>query len=214
MYVLGGVADVDGKERAVSSVLRFDSRAQTWSEVAPMPAERCYAGACVVGSAIYIFGGRDDIEELTYASTTYRYSTETNTWTTLSPIPVAKCAHRVCVLDGHIYLIGGEDSDETPLSSVHRFDPVANLWSVVSPMSVARSELGAFVMGGSIYAVGGWDGDSKLTSMERYCVALDSWSDVSSGELSTARVALGALLMRLDVNFFDCLMAKAKLARQ
>jgi N-acetylneuraminic acid mutarotase len=50
-------------------VLKFDRRTQTWSEVAPMPAERDFAGACVVGSDIYIFGGHDDDEEATSTTT-------------------------------------------------------------------------------------------------------------------------------------------------
>jgi hypothetical protein len=77
LYVLGGVEeDEEGEEHTVSSVLKFDSRMQTWSEVAPMPAERDNAGACVLGSNIYIFGGRNDAMEKT--STTYRFSAETN----------------------------------------------------------------------------------------------------------------------------------------
>jgi N-acetylneuraminic acid mutarotase len=125
MNVLGGIAEIEGEDFTVSSVLKFDSQAQTWSEVAPMPAVRDAAGACVVDSAIYIFGGRDGVGEAT--SPTYRYSTETNTWTTLSPRPEAKCAHGVCVLDGLIYVTGGKGSDESIFSSVHRFDPVASV---------------------------------------------------------------------------------------
>jgi hypothetical protein len=76
-------------------------------------------------------------------------------------------------------------------------------------MSVARSELGAFVLGGSIYAVGGCDGASKVNSMERYCVAsADSRSEVNGCELGIARDALGATVMRLEVNLFDCLMSQ------
>jgi hypothetical protein len=60
MYVLGGIESKEEGDHTTSSVLKVDSRTQTWSEVAPMPAERDAAGSCVVGSAIFIFGGRDD----------------------------------------------------------------------------------------------------------------------------------------------------------
>jgi N-acetylneuraminic acid mutarotase len=246
MYVLGGIEEINEEYRTVSSVLKYDSRKQTWKEVASMPAERDYAGACVVGSDIYIFGGRDDDTNAT--STTYRFSTETNEWVTLAPMPEArKRFHRVCMLDGLIYVLGGQDKDRTILTSVHRFDPSANSWTVVAPMSVRRAGLGAFVLGGNIYAAGGWDGASRLeqllplsylpnylwgqskpscnifltwntanarlASVERYSVALDTWSEVSDGEFGPARNGLHAHTMRVEVNLFDSLLAEAKRAR-
>jgi N-acetylneuraminic acid mutarotase len=106
VYVLGGIEkDEDREEHTVNTVLKFDSRTQTWSEVAPLPAGRDNAGACVVGSDIYIFSGNDD--DAVQTSTTYRFSTGTNVWTTLTPMPVATSSHRVCVLDGLIYVLGG-----------------------------------------------------------------------------------------------------------
>jgi hypothetical protein len=213
MYVLGGVEVVDGQDITESRVLKFNSRTQTWSEMAPMPAERDHAAACVVGSDIFIFGGYDDDEKATF--TTYCYSTETKTWVTLAPMPEANHGHSVYVLDGLTYVIGGERIDDNrSLSSVHRFDPVANSWIEVAPMSVARYSFGAFLLDGSIYAVGGRDGDSRLTSMERYCVASDSWSEVSNGMLDQARSALRTIVMRLKVDFFDSLMVQAKRARR
>jgi hypothetical protein len=209
MYVLAGIEkDEGGDEHAVNSVLKLDSRTQIWSEVAPMPAERDTAGACVVGSDIYIFGGNAGDEVQT--STTYRFSSETNEWTTLTSMPVATSSHSVCVLDGLIYVLGGVDSDGIIIGSVHRFDPVANLWSAVAPMSVARMVFRSFVLGGSIYAVGGLDGEDRFSSMERYSVASNSWSEVDGGELGTARNCFGAVAVRLEVDLFDGLIAKAK----
>jgi hypothetical protein len=73
--------------------------------------------------------------------------------------------------------------------------------------------LGAFLLGGSIYAVGGFNADSWLASMERYCVASDSWSEVSDGMLSQARAPLGVIVMPVEENLFDSLMARAKRAK-
>jgi hypothetical protein len=209
MYVMGGIeVDEDGGERTASSVLKYDCRAQTWSEEAPMPAERDNAGACMLGSDIYSFGGDDDDEVPTASS--YRFKTETNEWATLAPMPEAKLMHSVSVHDGLIYVMGGQDSYDNSMSSVHRFDPVANLWSTVAPMSVARTSLESFVLGGSIYAVGGFGGGKRLSSMERYSVASDSWSEVLGGDLSLRRSTFGALVVRLEMDLFDSLIAKAK----
>jgi hypothetical protein len=80
-------------------------------------------------------------------------------------------------------------------------------------MSIARSMLGSFVMGGSIYAVGGSDGEKWLSSMERYSMGSDSWSEVPGGEMGTARDLLRTFVVRLEVDLFDSLIAKAKLGR-
>jgi N-acetylneuraminic acid mutarotase len=213
IYVLGGIEqDEVGELISVNNVLKFDCGKQTWSEVAPMPEERDNAGACVVDGDIYIFGGRTDDDVRT--STTYRFSTETNEWAVLALLPEAKARHSVSVLDGLIYVMGGDNDDNGhSLSSVHRFDPVANLWSAVAPMCIARGALGSFVLGGNIYAVGGYRGGKRLSSMERYSVASDSWAEVLGGELSTARSCFGALVVRLEVDLFDSLIDKAKRGR-
>jgi N-acetylneuraminic acid mutarotase len=209
LYVLSGIEKDEARgEITVSSVLKFDSRTQTWSEVAPMPAERDNAGACVLGSNIYIFGGRNDAMGKT--STTYRFSTETNEWATLAPMPNVLSGHCVCVVDGLIYVLGGSKSNNNHTSSVHRFDHVANVWSAVAPMSAPRMALGSFVLDGSIYVLGGFDGKHRLFSMERYSVASDSWSDVDGGELGTARSTFCVHVVRLEVDLFNSLIAKAK----
>jgi hypothetical protein len=210
MYVMGGIEQgEEGEELIVNSVLKFDCRVQTWSEVAPMPAGRDNAGACVVGSDIYIFGGK--IENGAPSSTTYLFSTETNEWATLAPMPEAMHPS-ICMLDDLIYVMGGCNKHDDSMTSVHRFDPVANLWSTVAPMSVSRMALGSFVLGGSMYAVGGFDldGYKSWSSMERYSVASDSWSEVLGGELGTARDLLNAIVVQLEPDLFDTLIAKAK----
>ena len=46
--------------------------------------------------------------------------------------------------------------------------------------------------------------------MERYCAISDSWAEVSGGELGTARAHLGALVVHVEVDLLDSLIAKAK----
>ena len=84
----------------------------------------------------------------------------------------------------------------------------------MAPMLTARSACETFVLGRSIHAVGGWDGAQELSSVERYCVASDSWSEVSDMKMRQKRRAIGAHAMQLEVDLFDSLAAKAKRARQ
>jgi N-acetylneuraminic acid mutarotase len=85
MYVIGGVGKLDGRVHTLRSVLKFDSHVQTWSEVAPTPEPRAFAGACVVGSDIYVSGGKGPGS--VFAATTYRYNVDTDVWSTLAPMP-------------------------------------------------------------------------------------------------------------------------------
>jgi hypothetical protein len=55
IYVLGGVASNDARGGSLlSSVLKFDSTQDAWSEVEPMPAPRWLHAACAIGSDIYV----------------------------------------------------------------------------------------------------------------------------------------------------------------
>jgi hypothetical protein len=219
LYILGGVLGVVGNEDLfedlfeTTSVLKFDTCTQAWSEVAPMPKPRSVIGTCALGSNIYVIGGCESDEAV---STTYCYNTVTNVWSTLPNMPEAKMAHSVCVVSGLVYAIGGQTGMHPGMvmmaSSVLRFDPVAHVWSAVAPMSTPRSAPTSFVLGGSLCVAGGFCGVNDLFSVERYTVASDSWERVDAMELSGPRVGFGAQVMRLEVGLFDSLETKARRA--
>jgi N-acetylneuraminic acid mutarotase len=132
IYVLGG--SEDGSR--TSSVLMFDSGAQVWSAVAPMPRALHNCRACALGSDIFLFGGYgsdEDGDETPPTVTTRKPRTETDVWSTLTPVPEAIMSHSVCVVSGLIYATGGaRNSDsESEVSSAHRFDPAMDTWSTV-----------------------------------------------------------------------------------
>jgi N-acetylneuraminic acid mutarotase len=193
MYVIGGMERIDGRPRGVKSVFKFDGRTQVWSKAAPMPVHRTYAGACVVGSNIYILGGTNAGDIIT--ATTYRYSVDTDAWSTLAPMPEVKTRHRVCTVRGLIYVLGGMSSKSTCSSSVHRFDSVANLWSTVAPMLSPRYTSASFVLDGILHVAGGWKRGRSLSSVERYDAVLDTWTEVSA--MTQARYNISAHTTRL-----------------
>jgi N-acetylneuraminic acid mutarotase len=217
LYILGGMEGIVGDEYSLetTSVLKFDSGTQAWSEVAPMPEARASFATCVLGRHIYAVGGQSIYEDDGPMSTTYCYNAMTNVWSTLSAMPEAKMGHSVCVMSDHVYVLGGLVSTQqsSVVSSVHRFDPAGNTWSTVAPMSTPRSGLTSFVLGGSLHAAGGFNGSDYLSSVERYDVASDSWNVISGMELSTPRVEFEALVMTPEVALFDSLETKARRAR-
>jgi N-acetylneuraminic acid mutarotase len=84
MYVLSGY----DKGAASASVFKFDTEANKWSTMAPMPAGRCAFASCVVMSNIYVFGGcahRGD-EDLGQDSI-FKFDTEADEWSTVAFMP-------------------------------------------------------------------------------------------------------------------------------
>jgi hypothetical protein len=228
MYVLGGRGDdwedegdeevhVQGDylDERIDSVIKFDSKMQKWSEVAPMPEGRCSAALSVISSDIYVFGGSADYEA---SAVSYRYNTVSDEWMTVAPMPGPKSAQSACVLDGLIYVMGGF-RDSRALNSVHRFDPVTNTWCTLASMLIARSTVESVVMGGSIYAIGGWDvPGQRLKSVERYDATSDTWVEVSDMAMGVGRSSFefGAVVMggSQEMDPFDSLVAKARRAQQ
>jgi N-acetylneuraminic acid mutarotase len=227
MYILGGQGDevedegnVDGEaESQLNSVLKFDSKTQKWTQVAPMPKGRCRMAVSVLGSNIYVFGGDVDYnerEDYNESVISYRYNTVSDEWMTVAPMPGPKSAHSACVLDGLIYVMGGFCGGSC-LDSMHRFDPVTNTWCTLAPMLIARSKLQTFVLGGSIYAIGGWNvPGQRLKSVERYDATSDTWVEVSNMAMGVGRSSFGAVVMGgpQEVDLFDSLVAKARRAQQ
>jgi hypothetical protein len=213
LYILGGMEGIVGDEYSLdtTSVLKFDSGTQAWSEVAPMPEARANFVACVLHNDIYVVGGFGDDNP---TDNNFCYNTVTNVWSTLAPIPDTKLGHSVCVVFGRIYVLGGRTTlDQAMASSVHRFDPVTNVWSAVAPMSTPRCALTSFVLGGCLHAAGGFDGVDDLSSVERYNAVSDSWERVRSMELSGPRLDFGSQVMTLEMGLFDSLEKKARCAR-
>jgi hypothetical protein len=207
MYVIGGVERIDGRCFGLKTVLKFDSRTKAWSEVAPMPEPRAYAGACKIGNNIYFLGGTGPLNSI--PATTCRYNIDTDVWSTLAPIPEAKKHHGICALGGLIYVLGGRSNDIPASSSVHHFNPDTNSWSAVAPMSTPRYACASFVLNGSVHVAGGWNGRQQSASTERYNVASDTWSYV--GAMNQARDSFSAHVMQVEFNLFDSLVLKGSL---
>jgi hypothetical protein len=167
MYVHGGC---EGRSWT-RSILKFDSGAQAWSEVATMPQAYHNYRACVIGKNIFLFGGCGSSEDESLIAIIFCYNTANDVWSTLAPKPMSLIRnHSVCEISGLIYVIGGKSSSEIADTSVNRFDPATNTWSTVASLSGPRVGLASFVLirGGIIYAAGGLNETSIfLSSVER-----------------------------------------------
>jgi len=88
MYVIGGRSFTG----VINNLERYEVATNSWTTLTPMPTPRAAAAAAVIGSGIFVAGGRDvgggpcsgnalDVVE--------RYDIGTDTWTTVAPLPTA-----------------------------------------------------------------------------------------------------------------------------
>jgi N-acetylneuraminic acid mutarotase len=172
IYAIGG-ASID---KALGTVEVFDSQANDWTSVAPMPTARAFHGAAVTPARIHVIGGVGDFEGVVLP-THEVYDTATNTWSTAAPMPTARqCLDVVTGSDGLVYAIGGVNADQG-FATVEAYEPAADAWTTRAPMPTARAGL-ATVLGpdGLIYAIGGSTGEvSDSAVVEIYNPATDAW---------------------------------------
>jgi hypothetical protein len=183
LFVLGGVyIGQDGQgfreERFTSSVHKYDSTQDTWSEVAPMPEPRLELAACAIGSDLYVFGGfrtRNNPQ-----ASVFKYDTEGNTWSTLAPMPHRLFSHSATVIDGLIYIVGAEDMDDYGRDFL-RFDPASGAWTILAPTLYGRRYGVSFVLNKKLCGAGGSPGGDydEGTTVECYDVATNTWAFVA-----------------------------------
>jgi hypothetical protein len=203
MYVLGGYTEVDGRLQVTASMLKLDSIQGVWSVVAPMPEPRYNSAACVVGTDIYVFGGRDS--DSRGQTSVFKYDSEADEWSTLTPMSDAEVGHSAIVLYGLIYIVGaGEDC-----RGVLRYDPASEVWSTLAPLIHERYNGASFVLAGCMYAAGGRNSESKV---QRYDVTADEWTEVADmldGRSFFGAVTIGSADAAEEQDLFDSLIVKA-----
>jgi N-acetylneuraminic acid mutarotase len=111
LYVAGGfIEDAPFTWHVTDSVLAYDTHANTWRSVAPMPEPRQGFRLVAAGKYLYAVGGMSG-EFSAALATAQRYDPATDTWTELAPMNESRwlpCAVQISV-GGHelIAVVGG-----------------------------------------------------------------------------------------------------------
>jgi hypothetical protein len=134
IYVFGGEDDEDVKQ---DSVLKYDTVADAWSTLAPMPYGCSHHSASICNGLVYIVGAGLESKEF------LRFDPASDMWTILAPTLYwhANCAS--FVLDGSVYAAGGAGYD----LSVERYDAATNTWTAAENMLEGRHSFGAVTIG-------------------------------------------------------------------
>jgi N-acetylneuraminic acid mutarotase len=170
-----------------------------------MPSARRDAAACAIENDIFVFGGEDDEDDA--QDSVLKYDTEADEWSTLAPMPYASDGHSTSVHGGLVYMVGVHHENNDFFS----FDPASGAWSALAPTMYNRHRGTSFVLAGCLYAAGGFE-PSSLSSVERYDVASDTWTEVAHmihARLRCCAVTIGSSGPAGEQDLFDSLIAKA-----
>jgi len=132
---------------------------------------RRWAAASETKSGLVITGGLD-ASSIKLTSTVI-YSPML-TWTALPDLPIATYVHCQITVDNIVYVIGGEtDSGRTGAT----FKLEDGGWSQLSSLKNPRHKFPCVEWDGGILAIAGWGINGGLSSVERYDLVSNEWSN-------------------------------------
>ncbi|KAH8409210.1 hypothetical protein KR009_010735, partial [Drosophila setifemur] len=111
LYISGGIHLAN----ILASMWCFDTKAERWHELAPMPTPCCDHVLVAIDNHIYACGGwRESVtESRVLVQHIYAYDIEANAWSCETQIPAPKFYSGVTVMRRTIFFVGGLDSTES-----------------------------------------------------------------------------------------------------
>jgi N-acetylneuraminic acid mutarotase len=207
VYAIGGIT-ASGVNATNS--YRYDTTANTWSTIAPMPVLAQGLGAASDGTYIYIVNG---VSSSVVLNKLHRYDPVANTYMTLTAPTEATWNHATVYLNGDIYRIGGAGAVTptiTGTTGVEVYDIAAGTWSNAAPLPIALRFPMAVAMNGFVYVAGGLqssDGSGiGSTKTYRYDPNTNTWADGGISDLPSGRWA-GASGIKLVDQFNRWILA-------
>jgi hypothetical protein len=132
IFVFGGGDDM---YQVQSSVFKYDTVADDWSTLDPMPYSCFDISASVLDGLVYRVGALPYVVR--------RFDPASGAWSIIAPTLMDHTEGSTFVLDGCLYAAGGGDiDDEHSHSGVERYDVASNTWTAVANMLGARSHFG------------------------------------------------------------------------
>lgn len=173
VFLAGGLS---GMGRAQAAVSRYDPARGTWSVGAagaalpPLPEARDHGGGAVVGSTLYVVGGRNGsptaFEPRTWAlDVSGAPAADGNAtagrgakWTQRASVQTPRGGVAVAAVGSRIFVFGGEGnkaSRKGVFPNVEAYDTEKNVWEKVGTMQNPRHGNAAVAVGNKIYVLAG-----------------------------------------------------------
>ncbi|WP_230843611.1 Kelch repeat-containing protein [Gloeobacter morelensis] len=189
IYLAGGyIADntSSGSQTfAVKDVWKYDTVANQWTAMPPLPAARGSGSLVMLGRELHFFGGNDAnrVDKKDHWILKLDGGTA---WSTAAPLPTAKSHMGAAALGGKIYAIGGQQGygdSQVSQSAVHAWDPeAADRWSAVASLPQVTSHIGSatFAMENRIVVLGGqFDSSNTYNDTLAYDPLSNAWTSLT-----------------------------------
>ncbi len=170
LYRVGGLSflneqgDAETNYNSTTHFARFDVKARTWTDLAPLPEPRSSLDAAVLGRHVYVAGGWDlqgnSSSQAPWHETMCRFDLDRPEagWETLPGPGYKSRAISLAAHDGKLFFIGGiQEGGITRKVSV--FDPNTGQWAegpeLPADSATAGFATSSFATGGRLYLTGG-----------------------------------------------------------
>ncbi|WP_432937337.1 Kelch repeat-containing protein [Kribbella sp. CA-253562] len=211
VYVIGGIYRADGVTTTTNRVEVYDTRHNTWSEVAPLPVAMNHPNVASVGGRIYVLGGLSGGASWQALGDSFVYEPRTDRWTRLPSMPseLRRGSAAIGVRGTTIYLAGGMRT-LTPgpgglhdtVATVSSYDVVTGRWSVLPSLPEARDHVGGAVVGGVFYVLGGRDKGQVNVRDTAYALDLRNGRWTERAPMPTARGGIATAVIGTKIYTF------------
>ncbi|XP_018614077.1 kelch domain-containing protein 8A isoform X1 [Scleropages formosus] len=197
-FAVGGMGD-DLLPRGL--LQQYDVRKDMWALLPPMPTPRYDTSACLVGSKIYVAGGRQSKRSVKAFEV---FDGETRSWMTLPSLP-CKRSYAGALWDGagRLYWLGGlrqggDHQSSKFTKNVNIFDSHQGLWlkseDTVS-MKTKRADFACAYLRGRVIVAGGLGNQpSVLDSVEAFHPDKRKWERLAP--MSMPRCSASSIVIR------------------
>jgi galactose oxidase-like protein/Kelch motif protein len=149
IYVVGGY---DG-QRLVGPTYAYESNADRWRQVAPIPTTRDHLAATMVAGRICAIGGRK-LSLTTNLATLECYDPGADRWENAPAAPTARGGVGAAAVGNRMVFVGGEQPSGT-YKEVEIFDADSGRWTRGPDLPNPRHGIGVVAVGRTVYVMTG-----------------------------------------------------------
>ncbi|MEU6369524.1 kelch repeat-containing protein [Streptomyces sp. NPDC046931] len=163
IYLAGGMRTLvpgpGGLQDTMDTVSSYDVTTGRWEALPSLPQARDHVGGAVVGTTLYVLGGRDR-GQTNVRDTVYALDLRSHRWFERASMPTARGGIATAAVGTKIYTFGGEGKHDgagadAVFAETEAYDTVHDRWRRLTPMPVPRHGTAAVAVGGTIHIPGG-----------------------------------------------------------
>jgi len=168
IYAIGGAKHVPNgcvpPAEPLDVVEVYDTDADSWETLPPMPTPRYFLGSAAIMNKIYVIGGsyRTFPDEYGNCKKVEVFDTMSQTWDNVASLSYPRSLMGTVTIDNEIYIIGGtyenyenNNNNLVVTNKVERYSVAANTWEEMTGLPTARYGLDVCLVNNKVYAIGG-----------------------------------------------------------